>query len=429
MKISYITHACLLVEAGGVLVLMDPWLVGSCWGGNIWHYPPPKMLPEDFADIDYVYFSHAHDDHFHPPSLRRLRGEVKGAQVIIPDFGARYFERAVRGAGFGKLRLLGHEETCELAPGVRIEMLVNERGDQDSSLLMHADGVTVLFQTDNLLSIPEAQRLGKRHAIDAVFTITSLTGIFPAFYEFPADTLTRLAGEKRTRSLNYSMDIVTALGARFAIPYASDFCYLGELSFANDLHAADKRDFLSLAKARGIETEIILMGPGDVLEIDQREIRRQLSTQDFGMENLAAYAVAKRSEVAAACLQERRHQATSFLPDMEAFRAALDERALRWAGASFRVLWKIVGDRGETHTFGQELPKATESCTADWSYDLAIEMPAYRLQRLVRGDYEMGMITLWNGAIRCHRHVEALTQSESQFWAWAVNNLHFGKRP
>ena len=33
MKITYLTHASLLIEAGGKRILTDPWLVGPSWGG------------------------------------------------------------------------------------------------------------------------------------------------------------------------------------------------------------------------------------------------------------------------------------------------------------------------------------------------------------------------------------------------------------
>ena len=53
MKVSYITHACVLLEAGGVKLLMDPWLVGPCWGGNLWHYPPPRTAPLTQAIVGF----------------------------------------------------------------------------------------------------------------------------------------------------------------------------------------------------------------------------------------------------------------------------------------------------------------------------------------------------------------------------------------
>lgn len=425
MKITYVAHACILVEVGGIRLLMDPWLVGPCWGGNIWLYPPSKAMPEDFSGIDYFYFSHAHDDHLHAESLARFHPREKQSKTLIPNLGAAYFEKAVRANGFNNIQILEHDEVCEIAPGVKLEMLVNDHGDHDSSILLHADGVTVMFQTDNLVSIEEATRIGNKHRIDAVFTITSLTGIFPGFFDFPPDAMMRLAKAKCARSLSYSLDVVKALGAKIAVPYASDLCYLGDLYFANDLHGADKRDFANMVAEQRLDIRPLLMGPGDILEITSDQVVTHLGDHDFGGSNLGAYAVAMRECVAAIEVEEHQYDRLPYQQDIATLREMLDKRAATWSDGGFRVLWKIVGNDGRADFFGHALPGITEDCNDQWQYDLRIEMPAYRLQRLVRGDYKMGFLTMQNGSIRCHRHVEYLTNTEKNYWIWAMANIRF----
>jgi len=63
VKITYLAQAAILAEFDDKKLLMDPWLTGPCWGGNIWHYPPPMISPEEIDHVDYIYISHAHDDH------------------------------------------------------------------------------------------------------------------------------------------------------------------------------------------------------------------------------------------------------------------------------------------------------------------------------------------------------------------------------
>ncbi len=425
MKITYLAHACILVEVGGIRLLMDPWLVGPCWGGNIWLYPPAKTLPEDLTGIDFFYFSHAHDDHLHAESLARFDPLEKLAKTLIPNFGAAYFEKAVRANGFHNLQILEHDEVCEIAPGVKIEMLVNDHGDHDSSILLHADGVTVMFQTDNLVSIEEATRIGNKYQIDAVFTITSLTGIFPGFFDFSPEKMMRLAKAKVNRSLSYSLEVVKALGAKIAIPYASDLCYLGDLYFANDLHGTDKRDFAKMIREQGLQIEPLLMGPGDILDITSEHILTTLADHDFGSDNLGAFAVAMRDQVSAIKVEEHQYQHLPYADDITTMREMIDKRSATWSNGDFRVLWKIVGADGAEDFFGHVLPGATEDCNGTWPYDLRIEMPAYRLQRLVRGDYKMGFLTMQNGSVRCHRHVEHLTNVERDYWIWAMENIRF----
>ena len=43
IKITYITHACLLVKVKDVNIITDPWLLGPSWGNSLWHFPPNKI--------------------------------------------------------------------------------------------------------------------------------------------------------------------------------------------------------------------------------------------------------------------------------------------------------------------------------------------------------------------------------------------------
>ena len=56
MKITYITHAYLLIEIQGIKILTDPWLKGPCWGGSLWHYPTHNYTIKKILKPDYIFF-------------------------------------------------------------------------------------------------------------------------------------------------------------------------------------------------------------------------------------------------------------------------------------------------------------------------------------------------------------------------------------
>ncbi len=70
MRTTLVGHASLLVEAGAVRILSDPWWKGPCFGAQWWPYPAPFLEAVNARPIDYIYVSHGHHDHFHPPTLR-----------------------------------------------------------------------------------------------------------------------------------------------------------------------------------------------------------------------------------------------------------------------------------------------------------------------------------------------------------------------
>jgi len=73
MKVKWVGHASALVEVGGRRILTDPLLTR-----RVAHLRRRRPLPTpDVADVDTVLLSHAHLDHLHLPSLRRINPNTR----------------------------------------------------------------------------------------------------------------------------------------------------------------------------------------------------------------------------------------------------------------------------------------------------------------------------------------------------------------
>src|SRR5207245_8801180 len=77
--LRYLGHSTVLVEMDGVRILTDPLLTHRL-GLLHRHTDAVAHLVEDI-EIDAVLISHAHHDHLHLPSLRRLGGRPR---IIAP---------------------------------------------------------------------------------------------------------------------------------------------------------------------------------------------------------------------------------------------------------------------------------------------------------------------------------------------------------
>ena len=416
MKITYVTQACVLIEVNNKKILCDPWLVGPCWAGNLWHYPPPKREPESFTNIDYIYFSHGHEDHFQLESIRRLPEETKNSEVLISDYDKPYWENAVRDAGFKNISMLEHNAVFDLDSEIKLHMLRNDEGDDDSSIVIEADNSTVFFQTDNIMSYKEAERLGNKFDIDLFFTIPTLTGVFPAFFDFEPKIMMKLAEKKQMSSIKYSTELMKLLKAKTAIPYACDLCYFGDLYFANELHMSDKEKYANYVKETIPDSEVIIMNPDDEIDIKDKKFTTNLSPPEFTKENLASYAVMMRPKYDLAMLEEKKYINESYENDVNLLKNELDRLSESWKGENYDVLWDIVGPDGKVTKFWHNLPGKTSNLTNNDTYDLRLELPSYRLQRWARKDYPMGGQTIRNGSVRCHRHIEEYTKNEDLYW-------------
>lgn len=80
MDIRFVNHASFVCEHAGVRLPCDPWLYGSAFNDGWDLIVESGFTVEQFADIDYIWFSHEHPDHFSPRVLldipKALRPEI-----------------------------------------------------------------------------------------------------------------------------------------------------------------------------------------------------------------------------------------------------------------------------------------------------------------------------------------------------------------
>ena len=76
MRIRYLGHACVLIQAKGVSILVDP-LVSYTYSSDL-----PRFTYEDLPEkIDYALITHSHHDHILLETLLQLRHKVKTVVV------------------------------------------------------------------------------------------------------------------------------------------------------------------------------------------------------------------------------------------------------------------------------------------------------------------------------------------------------------
>jgi L-ascorbate metabolism protein UlaG (beta-lactamase superfamily) len=88
-RVAWLGHATVEIQISGTRLLLDP-LLGSGIGPV---RRRAKPVDPDLMGIDAVLISHAHQDHLHLPTLRRLGRDIR---VVVP----RGSGRLVRSSGF-----------------------------------------------------------------------------------------------------------------------------------------------------------------------------------------------------------------------------------------------------------------------------------------------------------------------------------------
>ena len=71
-------HSCLEIRSQNTSLVCDPWLLGSTYWRSWWNFPESPDLDSlidnwSKKEYFYVYITHLHWDHFHGPTLRKIK--------------------------------------------------------------------------------------------------------------------------------------------------------------------------------------------------------------------------------------------------------------------------------------------------------------------------------------------------------------------
>ena len=323
MKFTILSHAGMLVESGGVSVLLDPWLVGSCYWRGWFNLPEPERELIDGLAPDWIYLTHLHWDHFHGPSLRRFSRETP---VLIPRIPSTRMVRDLHYLGFSDVREIPHGRGVQLAPQFTLHSFQFDPVAADSTAVLQDADATLLDANDCKCFGLSLRQIKKRFPnIDFAFRSHSNASCFPYCIEGYETDFSAL----RTKQ-NYLEEFAAftrAVGARYAVPFASNFCFLHPQTrhFNDTIVLPDSvAAHMAETKSREDDPQCVVMAPGSSWSSADGFAVRDF---DYGGQMEYVESLSRRYAGALAAQQDRESSATgdfdSFKRYFGAFIAAL----------------------------------------------------------------------------------------------------------
>jgi UDP-MurNAc hydroxylase len=259
MKFQVLSHAGLAVDCQGKQLVCDPWLVGSTYWRSWWNYPPVAASTVRALKPDFVYLTHIHWDHFQGPSLRKFDFDTT---ILVPDGHDSRMREDLHQMRFPNVVELAHGESLELAPGFKLTCYQFGLIPTDSAVVIEGDGTTLLNANDTkLMGRPLAQVLDRHPRIDFVFRSHSSANS-RLCYEITDDA--ERSVDDIGRYVRSFTDFVRRTGARYAIPFASNHCFLHDETYPlNDTVQTPAVVKAHFEQQEGLETELQVMVSGD----------------------------------------------------------------------------------------------------------------------------------------------------------------------
>lgn len=264
MRFQILSHAGLLVQGAGISLVTDPWIIGSTYWRSWWNYPPVSRKLVKSLKPDFIYLTHIHWDHFQGPSLRKFS---KSTPILVPRGHYDRIKRDLVDMGFTDVRELRHAQTVELTPGFKV---TSYQFDPflDSAIVVECDGVTLLNANDaKFMGGPLAQILHRHPKIHFVLRSHSSANSRLS-YDIIDDPKAEV--DDISAYISNFADFVQAVGARYAIPFASNHCYLHKDVFPLNHTIQTPRMVAEYFQAHGIERpEVKIMLSGDSWSSEQ----------------------------------------------------------------------------------------------------------------------------------------------------------------
>jgi UDP-MurNAc hydroxylase len=359
VRITGTGHASMRIDTAAGSILCDPW-VNPAYFASWFPFPDNSLLDwETLGQVDYLYVSHLHRDHFDAEHLSRFIS--KKATVLLPEYPTSQLEDELRDLGFTSFYKTKSDEVHELDGGLKvmIQALISPTDGPigDSSLWVEHDGVRVLNQNDaRPTDLTRFTELGHVHAHMLQFSGAIW---YPMVYELPQSAKTAFGKQKRDRQFDRTWRYIDDLKASHVFPIAGPPCFLDdELWQFNDIHGdegnifPDQSVFLTeYAKVGGTNAVVLLPGSVSTLTAEDVETTHPTPVDEYfahKKEHLEEMRERKRPVIEAEKASWR-HPEIDVLKEMKTrIEPLLEESVYLAKGVGGPVRFDLVGYDGES---------------------------------------------------------------------------------
>tara|TARA_B100000029_G_scaffold515196_1_gene621058 strand:- start:2753 stop:4096 length:1344 start_codon:yes stop_codon:yes gene_type:complete len=294
MKLQFLSSACVKIIENDTKILCDPWLIDGEYYGSWSHYPPYNFNEKDFNDIDSIYISHQHPDHFSPKTLEKLSKKIP---IYIHRYHYKFLKSMIEELGFRVIEL-NHNERIHIKNNLHLNILaadncnpelcyryfgcgVKEKptGSTYNDTMCVIDNTSQVIVNTNDCPFPLAQTTAdiiknQYKKINLLLVGYNSAGPYPQCFEMEQENYQQEKNKVKNKFFTYAENYINLLKPKYYLPFAGRYVLSGKNHILNDLRATveleDAFDYLS--NSQNIDHKIsscIVLNSNSIFDLDK----------------------------------------------------------------------------------------------------------------------------------------------------------------
>ena len=279
MYFKFIANACgIFIGKNGTKILCDPWLVDGVFDGSWCHFSKLITTINDVKNIDAIYISHLHPDHFD----ERYFDFEKSIPIIVLDHEPNFLIKKLVSLGYTNLVKIKNEETINFkefmltmfSPFAKHNFHDAKIGNLiDSALLISCDGVSAFNANDNTPTIDSARMLREKYGpISLAMLNYNAAGPYPSCFDNLSES-EKITENNRVLERNFThlKNVIQNMKPKYILPFAGAYVLGGDLHVKNKYLGTTTWDECSrwLTNNNIEPTKVVLLRENHKLNIEE----------------------------------------------------------------------------------------------------------------------------------------------------------------
>lgn len=255
IKVKYVYSACIVTTTKDLKILHDPWFTEGIFDGSWFQFPPVDDPLKSIGDVDLIYVSHLHQDHYDPRFLQNYFSRYGRKEIIIANHNPNYLKKLIEEDGFDAKvisnPMIVGDTTIEIIPH-----LTGDINDIDSAITIATkdeNKTHYLVNTNDVIFDEEYVIKFKnslKYPVDILLCGYTGAGPYPqTYFDLDDPELVKEAHYKKKKFLLRYKLLVSTINAKINIPFAGKYILGGKLAKLNNFRGvSDQVEVLDIDK-------------------------------------------------------------------------------------------------------------------------------------------------------------------------------------